>query len=501
MANALPNNTAALFEDFESSLSKAFLSFLAEARQSEEGMKEEKKEAPSLFLASACFDFVLFDGDFMKRPSYPFDLVAYLCSLSGESFHEEAPSLLCSLQRKEGSRIFLEGQKALFPSLCLETLQEAGMIRDEAMEGPLLESLYRFAQVNIAPLKERYRLFKDLCNVSLVTLEDGSRGKEKLLECASRIESELKEHSPWTKEEEREALARDILAISAYLNSRLDAQIREFTLDSTVSVEKELIEQAKRHLKMYNQPPWNANTEYGQWVYCFARLFASRDCINSLNEDEERRIQWKVMKEVFRDNQAMMEALGEIEGGEDYEMGVVDLSFIYAGFLFANKETFGIVSEKEIPIMTALMCNAGFIEERGAWGDKRLKEIYSFCVSRVAKTKEGPLFFDHLVAGSALASPKMRVFFGAALGSLALANYLNTGTLDFASLGKRAETFYKRLVLLSEGNLVLHDENDYIEEIMNDEGKEDRYANIAYFRTIAAKHLEELASPSKPNEA
>lgn len=501
MANALPDNIATLLEDFESSLSKTFLSFLTEARRSEAGVKKEKKETSSLFLASACIDLLLFDGNFMKRPEDPFDLVAYLCSISGESVSEEAPSLLCSLQKKEGMRIFLEGQKGLFPSLCLETLQEEGMVGDEAVEGPLLESLYRFAQANIGPLKERYWLFKDLCNVSLVAFEDGSRGKEKLIECASRIENELKEHSPWTKKEERETLARDILSISASLNSGFFAQIKGFALDSTLSVEKELIEQAKRHLKMYNQPPWNASAEYGQWVYCFARLFASPDCIKGLSEDEERRIQWKVMKEVFRDNQAMMEALGELEGGEDYEMGMVDLSFVYACFLFAHREIFGIVSEKEIPIMTALMCNAGLIEELGAWNDPRLKEVYSFCISRRASNEEGSLFFDPLVAGSALASPKMRVFLGAALGSLALANYLNTGTMDFAALSRRAEEFYKRLLLLSEGNLILREESEYVKEIMDEEGREDRFANIAYFRKIAAKHLEESASPLKPSEA
>ncbi len=501
MAQALPSDVATLLKDFESSLSKTFLCFLAEARKSGEGAKKGKEGALSLFLASACLDFVLFDGVFMKGVAEPFELVSYLCLISGARFHEEAPSLLRLLQRKEGMRIFLEGQKALFPSLCLEALQEEGMMGEQEKEKPLLESLYRFAQANIKPLKERYRLFKDLCNVSLVAFEDGSRGKEKLVECASRIESELKEACPWVKEKERATLARDILSISASLNSCSLTQIKEFTLDSTVSVEKELIQQAKSHLKMYNRPPINANAEYGQWVYCFALLFASPDCIKDLDESEERRIQWRVMKEVFKDNQAMMDALGELEGGEDYEMGMVDLSFIYARFLFAYKETFGIVSEKEIPIMAALMCNAGLIEELGAWNDPRLKEIYSFCLSRRASTEEGTLLFDRLVADSALASPEMRVYFGAALGSLALANYLNAGSLDFAALSRRVEEFYKRLLLLNEGNLILREESEYVAEITDEEGREDRYANIAYFRSIAAKHLEESAFTSKPNEA
>ena len=73
--------------------------------------------------------------------------------------------------------------------------------------------------------------------------------------------------------------------------------------------------------------------------------------------------------------------------------------------------------------------------------------------------------------------------------------------MDFAALSRRAEEFYKRLLLLSEGNLILREESECVKEIMDEEGREDRFANIAYFRKIAAKHLEESASPLKPSEA
>lgn len=501
MAHTLPSNVEALIKDFESSLSSTFLSFLTEARQATPGVKKEKKGASSLFLASACLDFLLFDGCFMKRPEEPFDVARYLCSISETRFYKEASSLLDSLQAKEGSRIILEGQKALFPSLCLEALKEEGMIEDETKEAPLLESLYAFAKANIAPFKERCGLYNCLCNVSMIVLEDGKRGKEELIACASRIENELKEHSSWTKKKERETLARDMLAVNAHLNFPLVNRLRGFNLDSTVSVEKELIKQANRHLKMYNRPPWNANTEYGQWLYCFALLFASPECLRIADDEAERKFQWRVIKEVFKDNPAMNEALGDVEGGEDFEMEMLDFSFRYATFLFGHKETFGIASEKEIPVMVVLMCNAGLIEELDAWGDPKLKEIYSFAVTRKVVSEGEPLFFDHFVSESALASPKMRIFFGAALGSIALSYYLNTGSLDFASLGERAVDFYKRLLLLSEGNLSYPGQEDAIEEIMDDEQMENYYANIAYFRTIAARHLEESASFPKANEA
>lgn len=435
-----------ILDNFNETIKKDFLFVLESIKgESTSFVSPKQLDCFSLALASYIFDLTIYNYSFMRKPFWP-----YYTSISISVFvgidskdNVNASKMLDYFQQYVDEHSILVVKEEHFANIicnsifshCKET------ITDYSLAYYKLPSIFVKNKNVFSEIIDNYSTSKRLLNLYLV--EDNWHFST-ISKLCYELYDDLKENCPNIPDNELQQLAHDCIE---NFSDQLVKNSKIINKDLIVALEelfRKMYQQVEENFELFNKAPIEAGTNYGEWLYCFAKLNAYFN-VDMLSE-EERNYQTKlIMKDVFKNNPKITMMVNEIIDRNDPEIDIVDSTFIYYKYLWDNKQEELGINPNQCAIISMLLSSGNLIYLKDGSKDPNLIKFLCLIGALVIDDDNGNKYdFGCFVPENEMYS-HLSFIFRASIASVITTNYYSEKDMKLDDTFRRGQEIFNHI--------------------------------------------------------